>query len=54
VWSNERSALTGAGPSRESSSSESSAEPRAAGLWSSSPRRSSSSFWRYRNWPIAR
>ena len=35
------------------SSSEISAEPRQAGLSSSSPRRSSSVFWRKRNWPIA-
>jgi hypothetical protein len=46
VCSSDRSALTGAGPSRESSSSERSAEPRAAGLSSSRPRRSSSSFCR--------
>ena len=50
----ERTSLTGRGWSRESSSSETSAEPRHAGLSSSSPRRSSSSFCRKRNWPIAR
>ena len=38
----------------ESFSSESSAEPRQAGLASSSPRRSSSIFWRKRNCAIAR
>ncbi len=42
------------GWSRESSSSEMSAEPRHAGLSSSSPRRRSSIFWRKRNCPIAR
>src|SRR5581483_9346212 len=40
--------------SRESSSSERSAEPRTAGLSSSRPRRSSSSFARQRNMPSAR
>ena len=49
-----RRSLTSPGWSRESRSSESSAEPRTAGLSSSSPRRSSSFFVRNRNWPIAR
>ena len=54
VCSSARTPLTVLGWSRESSSSERSAEPRQAGLSSSSPRRSSSSFARQRNWPIAR
>src|SRR6059058_5112297 len=53
VWRRGRTALIDRGWSRESSSSESSAEPRQAGLWSSRPRRSSSSFARQRNCPIA-
>ena len=52
--STERRELTAPGASRESSSSEISAEPRHAGLSSSSPRASSSIFWRKRNWPTAR
>jgi hypothetical protein len=49
-----RAELIAPGLLRESSSREISAEPRQAGLSSSSPRLSSSSFWRKRNWPIAR
>src|SRR4249919_1203340 len=49
-----RNALTSPGWSRDSASSAIRAEPRAAGLSSSSPRRSSSRFWRKRNWAIAR
>ena len=45
-----RTWLTTPGWSRESASSATSAEPRHAGLSSSSPRRSSSVFWRNRNW----
>ena len=49
-----RTSLTTPGWSRDSCSSESSAEPRTAGLSSSRPRRSSSIFVRNRNCPIAR
>ena len=49
-----RNALMSPGCVRESPSSAISDEPRAAGLSSSSPRRSSSSFWRNRNCAIAR
>ena len=53
-WRSGRTPLTTPGWSRESSSSEMSAEPRQAGLSSSRPRRSSSTFCRKRNCPIAR
>ena len=49
LWSSGRTLLTVLGWSRASSSSERRAEPRQAGLSSSSPRRSSSSFARQRN-----
>ena len=49
-----RYGLTSPGWSEESVVSAISADPRAAALSSSSPRRSSSSFWRKRNCPTAR
>ena len=51
-WSSGRYALTSPGCVRERPSSAISAEPRTAGLSSSKPRRSSSSFWRKRNCAI--